>query len=105
MRGYGYKNVARRSIDDDIIGGRSSVLVSGELRYRLNDQLGLVAFADVGNATSRIAPSLSDQKVGLGVGLRYLTPVGPVRLDLAVPLQRESGDPRIAVYVGLGQAF
>jgi translocation and assembly module TamA len=105
VRGYGYKNIAPRNNDGDIVGGRSSVLVSAEVRYRLNDQFGLVAFADVGNATARIAPSFSDQKVGLGVGLRYLTPVGPVRLDLAVPLQPESGDPRVAVYVGLGQAF
>jgi translocation and assembly module TamA len=37
--------------------------------------------------------------------LRYLTPVGPIRLDVAVPLQPEKGDPSVALYVGLGQAF
>ena len=105
VRGYGWKNIGPRNADGDIIGGRSSVLLSGEVRYRLNEQFGLVTFADVGNATENIAPAFTDLKVGLGVGVRYLTPVGPVRLDLAVPLQRQSGDPRVAIYVGLGQAF
>lgn len=105
IRGYGYRNIAPRDGDGDIIGGRSSILFSGELRYRLNDQFGLVAFADAGNVYDTIYPKFSDIKVGVGAGLRYLTPVGPLRLDVAVPLQPEDGDPSVAVYVGLGQAF
>ena len=105
VRGYAYQNIAPRDAEGDIVGGRSSILFSGEVRYRLNDQFGLVAFADAGNAYSSIFPEFSDLKVGVGAGVRYLTPVGPVRFDVAVPLQPEDGDPSVAVYVGLGQAF
>ena len=105
IRGYGYKNVAPRNDKDEIIGGRSSVAMTAEIRYRLNEQLGLAAFVDAGNATTRIGPSFSDLKTGVGLGVRYLTPVGPLRFDVAVPMQPGPGDPRVAVYVGLGQAF
>jgi translocation and assembly module TamA len=105
VRGYAYQNIGPRDGLGNIIGGRSSLLFSGELRYRLNDQFGLVAFVDAGNASASILPGFSDFKVGVGAGLRYLTPVGPIRLDLAVPLQPEKGDPSVALYVGLGQAF
>ena len=105
VRGYGYQNIGPRDMDGDVIGGRSSLVFSGELRYRMNEQLGLVAFVDAGNAYASILPGFGAFKVGVGGGLRYLTPVGPIRLDVAVPLQPESGDPSVAIYVGLGQAF
>ena len=65
----------------------------------------LVAFVDAGNVYPTIMPGFGGFKVGVGGGLRYLTPVGPIRLDVAVPLQPGSGDPSVAFYVGLGQAF
>ena len=105
VRGYGYKNIAPRTPEGEIIGGRSSLVASGEIRYRLTGQFGLVAFADLGNAYSTVLPQASGLKVGVGIGVRYLTPVGPLRLDVAAPLQRGPGDPAVAVYVGLGQAF
>jgi translocation and assembly module TamA len=105
VRGYAYQNIGPRDIDGDVTGGRSSLLVSGELRYRVTDQLGLVAFIDAGNVYPSILPGFGDFKVGVGGGLRYLTAVGPIRFDVAVPLQPASGDPSVAFYVGLGQAF
>ena len=105
IRGYGYKNIAPRTAGGDIIGGRSSLVATAEVRYRLNDQYGLVAFADAGNAWASMFPQGGGFKVGIGAGVRYLTPVGPIRLDVAAPLQRGPGDPAVAVYVGLGQAF
>ena len=75
VRGYGYKNLGPRDGAGDIVGGRSSLLLSGELRYRVNDQFGLVAFVDAGNAYSSMLPGLDGLKVGVGAGLRYLTPV------------------------------
>lgn len=105
VRGYGYKNIAPRTAEGEIIGGRSSLVASGEIRYRLTGQFGLVAFADLGNAYSTVLPRASGLKAGVGIGVRYLTPVGPIRLDVAAPLQRGPGDPAVAVYVGLGQAF
>jgi translocation and assembly module TamA len=105
VRGYGYQNIAPRDGDGDIVGGRSSFLVSGEVRYRATDTIGVVGFVDAGTVSSSMLPDFSDIKVGIGAGLRYLTPVGPIRLDVAVPLQPEDGDPDVAIYVGLGQAF
>jgi translocation and assembly module TamA len=105
VRGYGYQNIAPRDNNGDIVGGRSSVLVSGEVRYRATDTIGVVGFVDAGTVSSSMLPDFNDIKVGIGAGLRYLTPVGPIRFDVAVPLQPEDGDPAVAIYVGLGQAF
>ena len=87
VRGYAYQNIGPRNAAGNIVGGRSSVLFSGELRYRMTDTIGLVAFVDAGSAYASILPQLGGLKVGVGAGLRYLTPVGPIRLDVAVPLQ------------------
>ncbi len=105
VRGYAYQNIGPRDGSGNVVGGRSSILFSGELRYRVTDTIGVVAFIDAGNAYASVVPQLNGLKVGVGAGLRYLTPVGPIRLDVAVPLQRGSGDPSVGVYVGLGQAF
>ena len=45
------------------------------------------------------------QTLGAGAGLRYYTPIGPIRLDVAVPTPRHPGDDAVEVYIGLGQAF
>jgi len=105
VRGYTYQNIGPHDASGTIVGGRSSLLFSGELRYRLNDTIGLAAFIDAGSAYSSVLPGFGGLKVGVGAGLRYLTPVGPIRLDVAIPLQPGPGDPAVAVYVGLGQAF
>ncbi|HVY21398.1 MAG TPA: autotransporter assembly complex family protein [Bauldia sp.] len=105
VRGYAYKNIGPRDSGGNIVGGRSSLLFSGELRYRINDQFGVAAFIDAGNAYAGMVPTFDDLKVGIGAGIRYLTPIGPIRLDIAVPLMRGPGDPSVGIYVGLGQAF
>jgi translocation and assembly module TamA len=50
-------------------------------------------------------PDFKDVKVGAGIGLRYMTPFGPLRMDAAVPLNRDESDPRFGIYAGIGQAF
>ncbi len=105
VRGYAYQNLGPRDGGGNNTGGRSAFLVSAEARYRLTDQLGVVAFVDAGNAYASTVPDFGDIKVGVGAGVRYMTAVGPIRFDVAVPLQPRSGDPAVAVYVGLGQAF
>ncbi len=62
-------------------------------------------FIDAGTVSIRQTPSFSNLKVGAGVGLRYITPFGPLRIDAAVPLNRDPGDPRFGIYAGIGQAF
>jgi translocation and assembly module TamA len=97
--------VGPRDPSDALIGGRSLLLLSGELRYRINDTFGVAAFVDAGNAYSSMVPGFDNLKIGVGAGIRYLTPIGPIRLDVAVPLNRGTGDPAVGIYVGLGQAF
>lgn len=105
VRGYAYQNIGPRDQNGDATGGRSLFELSGELRYRVSESLGLVAFVDAGNAYASVLPEFDGLKVGVGAGVRYMTPVGPIRFDLGVPLQPGPGDPKVAAYVGIGQAF
>jgi translocation and assembly module TamA len=67
--------------------------------------LEVVPFVDAGTVDRDTVPSFGDIRFGAGVGARYYTSFGPIRLDVAVPLNREPGDNWVAVYVALGQAF
>lgn len=105
IRGYAYRNVGPR-VDGEVTGGRSIVELSGEVRVRITDTIGVVGFVDAGNAYEDSIPDFSESlKVGVGAGLRYFTPIGPLRIDAAVPLDPEQDDPDFALYVGLSQAF
>lgn len=87
-------------------GGRSLVEVSGEVRYDFDDSLGGVVFMDAGHVGANSFPDLSNEwRVGGGVGLRFNTGLGPLRLDVARALDHRRGDPNFALFIGLGQAF
>lgn len=106
VRGYAFRNIGVEMPGNQITGGRSLVEGSAEIRAQITDTLGLVAFADFGAVSADSLPTFDDSiKVGVGAGLRYLTPFGPLRLDAAVPLDPGPGDPDFAVYIGIGQAF
>ena len=105
VRGYAYQSLAPRNTKGDIIGGRSMFAASAELRYRVNASIGLAAFVDAGNAFDTYHPEFDKLKLGVGAGVRYLTPVGPLRVDLAFPLEPNKDDSWVALYVGLGQSF
>lgn len=106
VRGYGYRTIGVTQPGGAITGGRSLLEGSLELRARVTDTVGLVAFADVGHVGADSFLDFSeDLKVGVGAGLRYLTPLGPIRLDVGVPLNPGAGDPDFAVYIGIGQSF
>ena len=106
VRGYGYKNIGVKTDTGDTIGGRSLVEASSELRSMITDTIGVVAFVDAGVVGQDSYPDFAQNtKVGAGLGGRYLTSLGPLRLDLAVPLNGESGDPNLGFYIGIGQAF
>jgi len=107
IRGYGYQLVGPLDAAHDPLGGRSVVEGSTELRYRLTETFGLVSFVDGGNAYATATPKPSKGlQWGAGLGLRYYTPIGPVRADIAMPLNRRPGiDAPFQVYFSLGQAF
>ncbi|PWL19400.1 hypothetical protein DKP76_02295 [Falsochrobactrum shanghaiense] len=106
VRGYSYRGIGVETSTGDVIGGRSLVEASGEVRARVTDSIGAVAFLDAGYVGEQSFPDFSEEmRLGTGLGLRYLTGLGPIRLDVAVPLNRRSGDPSYAFYVGIGQAF
>lgn len=106
VRGYAYRNIGVKTKNDAIVGGKALVEVSTELRVSLNDKIGLVSFLDGGFVGEKANFDFSQKiKWGAGIGGRYMTGLGPLRVDLAFPLKREQGDPRIGFYVGIGQAF
>jgi len=107
LRGYPYQTVG--PLEDGVpTGGRAMVLLSQELRWRLGDTFGITAFLDGGAVTEEawFDDTVDDFRWGAGLGLRYFTPVGPLRLDVAAPLNRRRGiDDPWQFYVSLGQAF
>jgi translocation and assembly module TamA len=108
VRGYGYQQLGPRDSDGDPIGGRSLAEFSLEARIRLKSlggNLGVVPFFDGGTLTNSALPDVSHWQFGAGIGLRYYSSFGPIRVDVGTPLNPRSGDSRVAVTVSLGQAF
>jgi translocation and assembly module TamA len=105
VRGYGFQRLGPRDpVFDDPIGGRSLAEFALEARVRVGN-FGIVPFIDAGNIYTSPLPKLDDLRFGAGIGVRYHTRFGPIRVDLGTPLSRQRDDPRLAVYVSLGQAF
>lgn len=104
VRGYGYQAIGPRDSRNEPVGGKSLAEFSLEARVRLG-VFGVVPFIDAGNISTGFLPKLSDVRYGAGIGLRYYSNFGPIRIDVGTPLNRQKGDGRIAVAVSLGQAF
>ncbi|WP_188408095.1 autotransporter assembly complex protein TamA [Agaricicola taiwanensis] len=106
IRGYTYQSVSPRLDEDTIIGGRSLLEGSLELRVKVTDKIGIVPFVDAGAAFDREFPDFNqDIQYAAGLGLRYYTAIGPIRADVAFPLNPREDDPVAAFYISLGQAF
>ncbi|MDB5525688.1 MAG: putative outer membrane protein protective antigen [Rhizobium sp.] len=105
VRGFGYQEISPRNDDGDALGGRSYMLTSFEARVKVTDKFGVVPFLDVGTVGRQLYPDFSDLRAGLGIGIRYATPFGPIRLDFAVPLNRYDDGSRFGIYAGIGQSF
>ena len=103
--GYAFQNVGPRDGADDPIGGRSVIEVGAEVRFRYKN-FGLVPFIDGGNVFDDEIPKF-DQKLqwGVGLGVRYYSKLGPLRLDLALPINKRNNDDPLAFYISIGQAF
>ena len=108
VRGYGYQRLGPRDVDDDPIGGRSLAEFSLEARVRLKafgGNFGIVPFLDGGTLSTQSMPDFGDWQFGAGIGVRYYSSFGPIRIDVGTPLNPKSDDSRVAVVVSLGQAF
>lgn len=110
VRGYGYRTLGpsfpEADGDEQPIGGRSLLEASVEARLKITDTIGIVPFIDAGTAFDESYPDFGeDVKIGAGIGLRYYTGIGPIRVDVAVPVNPGENDPAFALYIGIGQAF
>jgi len=105
VRGYGYQEVGPRFTDNNPQGGISLFESSFEVRKRLTNQWGLVAFLDAGGVGEQVNPDFTRPKYGAGLGVRYNLGFGPIRFDVATPLNPDKGDPAIQVYLSIGQSF
>ncbi|QJQ31596.1 BamA/TamA family outer membrane protein [Sphingomonas lacunae] len=104
VRGYGYQQVGPRDINGDPIGGKSLLEVATEARIRIGP-FAVVPFIDAGNISDSSLPGIGNLRVGAGIGVRYHSNFGPIRVDIGTPVNPQQGDSRIGVYVSLGQAF
>jgi len=106
VRGYKFQSVGPTfPIDGNPVGGTGMSAGTAEFRQRIGASFGAVAFVDAGQVSSHVTPLAGTLRFGAGVGMRYYTPIGPIRLDVAVPVQRRPDDDPFEVYIGLGQAF
>lgn len=107
VRGYRLASLGPRDpLTGFVVGGRSLFEMSLEARVKVTDTIGVVPFFDAGNAFASSTPRLKDRLYkSAGLGLRYYTPIGPIRADFAVPLDRRKGDRPVSMYISIGQSF
>lgn len=105
VRGYAYQAIGPRLSDNTPQGGLSLVEASMEVRQKIGAHWGVVAFVDAGAVGSDQIPSDKNLSLGAGIGVRYDLGFGPIRADLAVPLNPRTGDPSFQVYLSIGQSF
>ncbi|MEL7030124.1 MAG: BamA/TamA family outer membrane protein, partial [Pseudomonadota bacterium] len=107
VRGFGYRLAGPLDEDGDPLGGRSVWEAGGEMRMRVRDSYGVVAFLEGGAAFDAAYPDFQTEPlIGAGVGARYYTAVGPIRFDVAFPINRRDGvDDAFQIYISIGQAF
>jgi translocation and assembly module TamA len=121
LRGYRYQSVGPQFPDGNPIGGTAINAGQAEYRQRIGQSLGFAVFLDAGQVSRTVNPLDATLRFGVGAGVRYYTPIGPIRLDIGVPINREggvttygitpgskitssSGD-AFEIYIGLGQSF
>jgi translocation and assembly module TamA len=106
VRGYEYQSIGPRDEERKPKGGGSLVEMSTEARLKITKEWGLVAFVDGGTAYKDVFDEPGrEMRWGAGAGLRYYTVIGPVRMDIATPLNPRKDDDDIQFYLSIGQSF
>ncbi len=102
VRGQGYQSLGGAS-GTASLGGQAFAGLSSELRWSVTDSIGLVSFVDVG-FVGQNGFKQGQSHMGAGLGVRYKTPLGPIRFDIAAPVDGPGGD-GVQLYLGIGQSF
>ena len=106
VRGYAKSSIGPLGPDGTPTGGRSLLELEAEFRIRVGEDFGIVPFVAAGIVSEDTVPDgLSGVQAAVGIGARYFSRVGPIRVDLAVPLHARALDDSFAVYASIGQAF
>ncbi len=109
VRGFPYRTLGPRGPFGLPVGGRSLLEASFEARVKVTDTIGVVPFFDAGTAFADVLPNFGEERIrkAAGIGLRYYTSIGPIRADLAFPLDHVKGNHErpVALYLSLGQSF
>jgi translocation and assembly module TamA len=106
VRGHDYQSLGVTLDNGAFTGGRSFMGLSAEVRVRTAGNLGYVGFFDAGYIGAESFPDGSGEwQSGAGFGIRYATPIGPIRFDVAVPTTGDDDGNNFQVYIGIGQAF
>jgi len=105
VRGYEHDTLGPKGEDDEPTGGNVYVQANSELRISLGRGFGLAAFVDSGNVWKTIEDVKPEMRFTTGLGLRYKTPVGPVRVDYGFKLGRKEGESAGEIHFSLGHAF
>jgi len=106
VRGFGHQMIGPLDADGDPLGGRSALEFGAEARIRVTESIGVVPFLDAGLVGENPTPDFETPiRWAAGLGARYYTDFGPVRLDIAVPLNKRDEDDWFQLYVSFGQAF
>ncbi len=106
VRGYGYQKAGPLDVFGKPVGGLSSLEFGLELRTRITDTIGIANFVEGGTVYPHSFPQFDKHLFwGTGIGVRYYSPIGPIRFDIATPLHRRPQDGVVQVYISLGQAF
>jgi translocation and assembly module TamA len=106
IRGYRYQTVGPSTPLGYTIGGLSGFNATLEARIKVMENIGVAPFFDVGGAfRGSLFSAAGDTRMAAGIGLLYYTPIGPIRVDVARPLDPRPGDYPVVLYVSIGQPF
>ncbi|MEM9616974.1 MAG: BamA/TamA family outer membrane protein [Pseudomonadota bacterium] len=106
VRGFGFQEAGPLDAENDPIGGLSYIEAAIEARVKVTDTIQIAGFADAGSVSSSTLPDFDEQFfVGVGGGVRYFTPIGPIRADVAFPLNPRESDRNFQIFIAIGQPF